>query len=117
MAEVPSELMDSNNLEDEFKYPVNNTYVIQSSAGAESIEVPDKPSIYTSHCNFLSSLCSILIDHFSPEPIKLLIKRVENEEEVCTTNYDTPIDTVREKSKRIRNPWLVIYSFTFCLVY
>ncbi|XP_065219314.1 uncharacterized protein LOC135844860 isoform X2 [Planococcus citri] len=82
MTEVSSDVIDTSNLEEEFKYPVNNTsYVIQSADSVEPVEVAD-----------------------TPKPIKLRIKRVENEEEVSTTNLDAVNDNVRAKSKRIRNP-------------
>lgn len=45
MNEVPS-VVDSGNLNEEFKYPVNNTYVIQSSDATEPVEVADKPSTF-----------------------------------------------------------------------
>ncbi|XP_065201402.1 uncharacterized protein LOC135832204 isoform X2 [Planococcus citri] len=82
MTEVSSDVINTSNLEEEFKYPVDNTsYVIQSADSVEPVEVADKP-----------------------KPIKLRIKRVENEEEVSTTNLNAVNDNVRAKSKRIRNP-------------
>lgn len=61
MTDVSSEIMQSGNLEDEFRYPVNNTYVIQSSDGVESIEVPDKPSMCTSNILYYTVHFHILI--------------------------------------------------------
>ncbi|KAL6963194.1 hypothetical protein U1Q18_051285 [Sarracenia purpurea var. burkii] len=64
MNEVPS-VVDSGNLNEEFKYPVNNTYVLQSSDATEPVEVADNLN-----------------------PLNYSIKRVENEDEVSTTNLE-----------------------------
>ena len=109
---IGEELICTSNPDDEdFKYLPNNAYVIQSSV--DRAEVPDKPSKCSSvtvgprYSFLIFVICDNRVLALNVEPIKLLIKRVESEDEVPACP-DSDSSVTRAKSKRAWNSRLVV---------